>query len=116
LTEEREDKENEKKEWLSKHGKSGLVRSKATLIVCPASLISQWEGEVKKRLKSGVMSTLVYHGNNRGQSARSLARNDLVITTYGTVMSELKAVIAKKEGAKLEDLRAEDLEKQERKL
>jgi len=44
-----------------------------------------------------------------------LARYDLVITTYGTVMSETKLVLGKSEG-KLDDLKPEDLEKQDRKL
>jgi len=33
---------------------------------------------------------LVYHGSNRKVSARMLARYDVVITTYGTVQSEIK--------------------------
>ena len=41
----------------------------------------------------------------------SLARHDLVITTYGTVMSEMKSVLAKGAGEKLEDLKAVDLGK-----
>ena len=48
----------------------GFIRSKATLVICPASLLSQWEGEVKKRVKSGAMRVHVYHGTSRGQSAK----------------------------------------------
>lgn len=55
---------------MSKFG-GCLVRSRATLVICPASLIGQWEGEVKKRIKSGTLTTLVYHGNNRQQSAKT---------------------------------------------
>ena len=39
-----------------------------------------------------------------------LARYDLVVTTYGTVMSEMKPVLAKND-EKLEDLKAVDLGK-----
>ena len=39
--------------------------SKATLIICPASLLDQWAGEVKKRVKGGHMTVHVYHGNSR---------------------------------------------------
>ena len=73
LEEEREiqngKKEDEKELWLSKKSK-GFVRSKATLVICPASLLSQWEGEVKRRVKSGAMRVHVYHGTSRGQSAK----------------------------------------------
>lgn len=62
-------KAKEKSEWLNKHGNK-LIRSKSTLVICPASLIGQWEGEVQKRLKSGALSTLVYHGNNRVASGK----------------------------------------------
>ena len=56
-------------EWMGKTDK-GIRRSKATLVICPASLLGQWEGEAKKRFKSGAIRTLVYHGTNRGTSAR----------------------------------------------
>jgi hypothetical protein len=47
-------KKEEKDEWIGKNTK-GLVRSKATLVVCPASLLGQWEGEAKKRLKTDTL-------------------------------------------------------------
>ncbi|CAB4066414.1 TTF2 [Lepeophtheirus salmonis] len=68
-------KSEEDEEWLGT--KEGLIRSKGTLVVCPASLISQWENEVKKKIKSDSLNILVYHGASRGQSARSLSRYDL---------------------------------------
>ena len=83
-----------KEEWLSKHGK-GMVPSRTTLIVCPASLLGQWEGEVKKRLKPDSLRVLVYHGSSRKETAKSLARYDLVISTYHTVMNEIKGALPK---------------------
>lgn len=70
---EDEQTEKENKELDDKHAKlsSSIIKSKATLVICPASLISQWESEVKKRLKSDVLRVLVYHGSNRGRSAKS---------------------------------------------
>merc|ERR1712142_843173 len=105
-----DNKEND--EWSGKLG--DLVKSDTTLIICPASLIGQWEKEVDSKVKSSRIRLLVYHGNNRKCSARALARYDIVITTYGTVQSEVKSVLgetaerdAKK---KMEDLKAaEDL-------
>lgn len=39
-------------------------------VICPASLIGHWEKEVNDKLRSGTMKSLVYHGSNRGHSAR----------------------------------------------
>jgi len=104
-----DDKENE---WNGKLG--DLVKSETTLIICPASLIGQWEKEVENKARSSRLRVLVYHGNNRKCSARALARYDIVVTTYGTVQSEVKSVLgetAEKDcKKKMEDLKAaEDL-------
>ncbi len=77
-----------------------VISSQATLVICPASLLGQWEGEAKKRVRPDHLRVLVYHGGNRGQSAKSLARYDLVVTTYGTVMSEMKSVLGGKDEQK----------------
>jgi len=104
--------ESKENEWNGKG--SDLVKSKTTLIVCPASLLGQWEKEVENRVKSGRLRVLVYHGNNRKCSAKALARYDLVITTYGTVQSEVKSVLGDKADkdakTKMDDLvAAEDM-------
>jgi hypothetical protein len=41
-----------------------------TLVVCPASLLNQWEGEVNKRVKRGVIDVEVYHGTSRESRPR----------------------------------------------
>lgn len=46
-----------------------LVPSRATLVICPASLVFQWEKEIEKRVKSGYLNTLVFHGPRREISA-----------------------------------------------
>ena len=97
--------------WKDK-AKKEFFRSDGTLVVCPASLVGHWEQEVKKRLKPGTLKVLVYHGANRQQTARSLSRFDLVITTYGTLSSEVKSAMTKEEKGtgKLEDLKAANLD------
>ena len=47
-----------------------VTPSQGTLVVCPASLLGQWEGEARKRVKSSKLSTFVYHGNSRDLSVR----------------------------------------------
>merc|ERR1719422_2695049 len=110
--ERRKNGDNEDSEWSERMG--DLVKSDTTLLICPASLIGQWEKEVENKVRSSQVRVLVYHGNNRKCSARSLARYDIVVTTYGTVQSEVKAVLGdsadKETKKKMEDLRAaEDL-------
>lgn len=41
-----------------------------TLIICPASLISQWSQEVEKRTKRGLLSYEMYHGPRREKKAK----------------------------------------------
>merc|ERR1712059_109720 len=96
------DKEND---WCEKMP-GNLVKSTSTLIICPASLIGQWEKEVENKVKTSRLRVNVFHGNKRSCSARTLARYDIVITTYGTVQSEVKSVLgeaAEKEGKKKMD-------------
>ena len=94
----------------------GLVKSNTTLIICPASLLGQWSGEVESKVKSGNLRVLTYHGNNRKISARQLAKYDLVITTYGTVSSEVKGALGKDKveketKGKMDDMKAaEDID------
>ncbi|KYQ50706.1 Transcription termination factor 2 [Trachymyrmex zeteki] len=74
--------------WTSKnrssHHKGG------TLVVCPASLLSQWENEVRNRCKRGLLSVEVHHGSNRQSAPKKLAKNDIVITTYNILSRDYK--------------------------
>ncbi|KZC14429.1 PREDICTED: transcription termination factor 2-like [Dufourea novaeangliae] len=75
-------------EW-SDH-KSPLRHKGGTLVVCPASLLSQWENEITNRCKRGMLSVEVYHGSNRESVPKRLAKNDVVITTYNILSREFK--------------------------
>ncbi|XP_038108247.1 transcription termination factor 2 isoform X1 [Culex quinquefasciatus] len=61
-----------------------------TLVVCPASLMRQWEGEITTRVARNSMAVSVYHGTNRDAKSRHLAKYDVVITTYNIVAREGK--------------------------
>ena len=76
-------------------------------------MIGHWEAEVKSKIKSDQLSVLIYHGQGREASAKRLARYDIVVTTYGTVQSEVSKVLPEPEGKKgnrLDDLKPLDLE------
>lgn len=65
-----------------------------TLIVCPASLINQWEHEIKNHVKRRKINVLMHHGNKRNESAHALCKADVVITTYGIVSSDHKSSVS----------------------
>ncbi|KAI6629423.1 transcription termination factor 2 [Pyricularia oryzae] len=73
-------------------GLTKLTRnSKATLLVCPLSTVTNWEEQIKQHVKPDTLSYYIYHGQNRTKDPAVLANYDLVITTYGSVSSELTA-------------------------
>ncbi|KAF2435396.1 hypothetical protein EJ08DRAFT_335833 [Tothia fuscella] len=66
-------------------------RRKTTLIVAPVALMRQWEYEIKDKLKDGKHSMTVfkYHGATK-KPFKHLAGFDVVLTTFGTLASELR--------------------------
>ncbi|KAI0150430.1 SNF2 family N-terminal domain-containing protein [Xylariaceae sp. FL1272] len=62
---------------------------KATLLVCPLSTITNWEDQIKTHIKTEQMRYYVYHGANRIRDPAILASYDIVMTTYGSVASEV---------------------------
>jgi len=44
---------------------SKLLLSKATIIVCPASLVHQWHKEIEKRVNKLELKVHIYHGPQR---------------------------------------------------
>ena len=59
----------------------------ATLIVCPLSVLSNWETQIREHT-DGSLSVYKYHGTGRVGDAAFLASQDVVITTYGTLAAE----------------------------
>ena len=75
--------------------------SKATLLVAPLSVVSNWEEQIQAHLKLGTLSCYIYHGNSRCQDIDKLATYDVVITTYNIVSSEASERSRKKSGSPL---------------
>jgi SNF2 family DNA or RNA helicase len=65
--------------------------AKPTLIVCPTSVLNNWEREVKKF--SPILSTFIHHGDKRSKGkafAREIKNKNLVITSYSLVYRDAK--------------------------
>ena len=55
----------------------GLLKSRATLVVCPASLVHQWNKEIERRCYRGLLKVLVYHGPNRETDINKCVFNEI---------------------------------------
>ncbi|KAG8265126.1 transcription termination factor, RNA polymerase II [Homalodisca vitripennis] len=68
--EKSEDSESDEEDsnWLSKDRKK-MIEGK-TLVVCPASLLGQWNGEIRSKLRRGMLDVEVHHGPSREKKAR----------------------------------------------
>lgn len=64
---------------------------KTTLIVAPVALIRQWEREIERHVKPHHrLRVYNYHAAGKKASFDQLREYDVVLTTYGTLGSELK--------------------------
>ena len=54
----------------------GLIKSRATLVVCPASLVHQWAKEIENRCQRDHLKVLVYHGANRENDIKRSVNKD----------------------------------------
>ncbi|KAG5915072.1 DNA helicase rad5 [Claviceps africana] len=73
-----------------------------TLVVAPMSLLAQWQSEAEKASKRGTMKIELYYGNDKSNNLQALcnrsnasAAPDLLITSYGIVLSEFSSLVAK---------------------
>lgn len=64
---------------------------KTTLIVCPVALLRQWESEISSKLKaSHALKVYTLHGDKRHIEWSKLRTYDVVLTTFGTLGTEVK--------------------------
>lgn len=63
-----------------------------SLIVCPASLLHNWRMEIEKFAAS--LGAFVYHGASRDLESFSKSKAKVLITSYGTLRSELETLQA----------------------
>ena len=87
---------------LPKNSSSVEAAPCTTLVVAPMSLLAQWESEAAKASKPGTLKTLVYYGNEKAANLQTLCGEanaatapNLIITSYGIVLSEFNQVAAR---------------------
>ena len=61
------------------------------LVVCPTTLIYNWENELKKFTPS--LSFTIHHGNNRVRKKEEFGDTNVIITTYGTLRSDIQMLV-----------------------
>ncbi|KAL9580987.1 MAG: hypothetical protein Q9212_004169 [Teloschistes hypoglaucus] len=87
---------------LPKSSTSIISAPCTTLVVAPMSLLAQWESEAIKASKPGTLKTLVYYGTDKVANlqhlcceANAASAPNLIITSYGIVLSEFNQVAGK---------------------
>jgi hypothetical protein len=67
-----------------------VVNSKATLLICPLSTMTNWKEQIKEHFPAGSgLRWTRYHGSERfNMSANELAKYDIVITTYHIIAKD----------------------------
>ncbi|ERS97339.1 hypothetical protein HMPREF1624_06671 [Sporothrix schenckii ATCC 58251] len=73
-----------------------------TLVVAPMSLLAQWQSEAENASVEGTLKSMVYYGSDKSANLQALCAPDqaatapdVVITSYGTVLSEFTQMWAK---------------------
>jgi SNF2 family DNA or RNA helicase len=69
---------------LLRERKQGKKRSRPNLLVCPTSVVGNWEREMARFAPS--LEVMVHHGSDRlsgEEFAESITKHDLTITSYG---------------------------------
>lgn len=76
------------------HQRNGAKQVSPTLVICPTSLVGNWQREVARFAPE--LRVVVHHGTGRAEGSafvEQALRSDLVISTYGLVRRDLKDLV-----------------------
>lgn len=62
---------------------------KTTLLVCPVSVITNWEDQIMQHIREDGLTYYAYHGSTRKRDLNFLSTFDIVLTSYSIVKSEM---------------------------
>ncbi|KAK7918042.1 DNA repair protein RAD5 [Apiospora marii] len=75
---------------------------KTTLVIAPMSLLAQWQSEAEAASKEGTLKSMVYYGTDKVGDLQSMCAKaniasapDVIITSYGVVLSEFSQISKK---------------------
>jgi non-specific serine/threonine protein kinase len=68
-----------------------LQGSLKAIVICPTTLIYNWENEIKKFTPD--LSWRIHHGSVRSRDIAELQKANIVITTYGTLRSDIQTLM-----------------------
>ena len=75
---------------MLEHYKTSTGNLKA-IVICPTTLIYNWKNEVEKFTPS--LSWHIHHGSVRTRNAEELQSHNIIITTYGTLRSDIQVLL-----------------------
>ena len=61
------------------------------IVVCPTTLMFNWENEIKKFAPE--LTYHIHHGGDRARNKQALTDYNVIITTYGTLRSDIKLLV-----------------------
>ena len=61
------------------------------LVVCPTTLMFNWENEIKKFTPE--LTYHIHHGGDRARNKEHIRQFNIIITTYGTLRSDIKLFV-----------------------
>ncbi|PVU91741.1 hypothetical protein BB561_004244 [Smittium simulii] len=59
-----------------------------TLIICPVSVVHNWEEQIKLHTSKDTLSIYIYHGSDRNKPSIKLHDFDVVVSTYSVLQHE----------------------------
>ncbi len=75
---------------MLQHYKTSTGNIKA-IVICPTTLIYNWENEIRKFTPT--LTWQIHHGSMRSRDMDALQKANIIITTYGTLRSDIQVLM-----------------------